>query len=170
MSFTGVVCRLQICRSVTAQWFDSTFRATMSQMSAQLQLITSLFLMKQLCALSAALRFITTLVTQKPWNLLLYLLVSSYLLGLLAKIKCSISSSQPDLWDLGYLSQTKWLGRFLKPTGLLCLRLACQRALNDLKRDLGIAVPPRVAGTSCHINFENNRSVSHTLAVACEID
>ena len=27
MSITGVVCRLQICRSLTAQWFDSTFRA-----------------------------------------------------------------------------------------------------------------------------------------------
>ena len=27
MIFTGVVCRLQICRSLTAQWFDSTFRA-----------------------------------------------------------------------------------------------------------------------------------------------
>ena len=28
MSITGVVCRLQICRSLTAQWFDSTFCAT----------------------------------------------------------------------------------------------------------------------------------------------
>ena len=27
MSITGVVCRLQICRSLTAQWFDSTFCA-----------------------------------------------------------------------------------------------------------------------------------------------
>ena len=30
---------------------------------------------------------------------------SSYLLGLLAKIKCSISSSQPDLWDREYFSR-----------------------------------------------------------------
>ena len=45
----------------------------------------------------------------------LWCVFPSYLLGLLAKIKCSISSSQPDLWDLGYLSQTEWLGRFLKP-------------------------------------------------------
>ena len=28
MSITGVVCRLQICRSLTAQWFDSTFCAS----------------------------------------------------------------------------------------------------------------------------------------------
>ena len=27
MIFTGVVCRLQICRCLKAQWFDSTFRA-----------------------------------------------------------------------------------------------------------------------------------------------
>ena len=27
MILTGVVCRLQICRSIIAQWFDSTFRA-----------------------------------------------------------------------------------------------------------------------------------------------
>ena len=27
MIFTGVVCRLQICRCTKAQWFDSTFRA-----------------------------------------------------------------------------------------------------------------------------------------------
>ena len=27
MSFTGVVCRLQTCRWLAPQWFDSTFRA-----------------------------------------------------------------------------------------------------------------------------------------------
>ena len=32
---------------------------------------------------------------------------SSYLLGLLAKIKCSISSSQPDLWDWKYILPSK---------------------------------------------------------------
>ena len=32
-------------------------------------------------------------------NVYMYEDCSSYLLGLLAKIKCSISSSQPDLWD-----------------------------------------------------------------------
>ena len=40
---------------------------------------------------------------------------SLYLLGLLAKIKCSISSSQPDLWDLEYISSIIWLGTFMKP-------------------------------------------------------
>ena len=34
-------------------------------------------------------------------------LYSSYLLGLLAKIKCSISSSQPDLWDWKYILPSK---------------------------------------------------------------
>ena len=49
-------------------------------------------------------------------SFLLYVLFfSSYLLGLLAKIKCSISSSQPDLWDLEYISSIIWLGTFVKP-------------------------------------------------------
>ena len=39
----------------------------------------------------------------------------SYLLGLLAKIKCSISSSQPDLWDCKQHAYDWRLGNFMKP-------------------------------------------------------
>ena len=46
-----------------------------------------------------------------------FFLFSSYLLGLLAKIKCSISSSQPDLWDLEYFSSR--MIRKISETGLV---------------------------------------------------
>ena len=87
--------------------------------------------------------------------------VSSYLLGLLAKIKCSISSSQPDLWDLEYISSIIWLGTIyeaiwsqLVVDDPFCgspLCPACRQTLCASKRDLGIAVSPRVAGTPCYV-------------------
>ena len=49
------------------------------------------------------------------FNTLHYYLFFSYLLGLLAKIKCSISSSQPDLWDCKQLAYNWRLGNFMKP-------------------------------------------------------
>ena len=86
---------------------------------------------------------------------------SSYLLGLLAKIKCSISSSQPDLWDLGYFPKHYWLGRFLKPSWLsfvmdliLYGQFTGRRISIYHKRDLSIAVPLRVAGIPSNIKFQ----------------
>ena len=48
-------------------------------------------------------------------NYIYFYFIFSYLLGLLAKIKCSISSSQPDLWDCKQLAYNWRLGNFMKP-------------------------------------------------------
>ena len=112
---------------------------------------------------------LTESTTQLSLIFLLDLSFSSYLLGLLAKIKCSISSSQPDLWDLEYISSIIWLGTFMKPSDLILLWSprsplcsACRQTSCASKRDLGIAVPPRVAGTPSIHHFPRNKSNDHS--------
>ena len=58
--------------------------------------------LKQMCIFSARRVHVYCFIFWLVSNLMGVFSCFSYLLGLLAKIKCSISSSQPDLWDLGY--------------------------------------------------------------------
>ena len=98
-----------------------------------------------------------------------YLFCFSYLLGLLAKIKCSISSSQPDLWDSkqpAYYRRFRKIYETILPIKNKCVKFHCFiLVMNtmDLSSslamtfpffmsvcDLSIAVSLRVAG--CKIN------------------
>ena len=61
----------------------------------------------------AVLSWVRTIANHSILYIIIF--VFSYLLGLLAKIKCSISSSQPDLWDCKQLAYNWRLGNFMKP-------------------------------------------------------
>ena len=85
---------------------------------------------------------------RNAFGFLFFFFFFSYLLGLLAKIKCSISSSQPDLWDCKQFAYNCRLGIFMKPHCLVshyhCLQLV--DSLIWQACDLSIAVSLSVAG------------------------
>ena len=66
MIFTGVVCRLQICRCLKAQWFDSTFRAIITII---IILFLFLFLFYFLAALCSQLRALFYFICSILFNL-----------------------------------------------------------------------------------------------------